>query len=194
MTFGTSSTAGCAANIEYTLLTSANGLCAPSGAYAQIVYSGQPCDEPNGNQVQSILWTSMYNDGTIIRAHLSPTHPWPWGGPCNWTSAAHDANWIASYTGDCGVAPTMVPELPTTCSVREACTATACTAATHVLKVDLTDLYCSGAACIEGGVDQATCCDLRPAAFLAYCYSILFIQQRVARALRILRQHRSRCS
>jgi len=41
--------------------------------------------------------------------------------------------------------------------------ATACAAATHVIKGTLTDLLCAGAACVEGGTDQSTCCDARQA-------------------------------
>lgn len=54
-----------------------------------------------------ILWTSMYNDGTSIN---------PAATTCSWTSAGKSSDWIVAYTGTCGVAPTAVPDLPTTCS------------------------------------------------------------------------------
>ena len=39
----------------------------------------------------------------------------------------------------------------------------ACTAATHVLKADLTGLLCASTACVAGGADETTCCNARAA-------------------------------
>ena len=48
----------------------------------------------------------------------------------------------------------------TCCDPRSACNSTACSL-THVLKADVTDLYCNSSSCSEGGEDEAVCCDAR---------------------------------
>ena len=47
-------------------------------------------------------------------------------------------------------------------TVRAPCDASACSPATHALKRDVTGLLCDGASCVEGGDDQAMCCDALP--------------------------------
>ena len=94
---------GCAETITHTVATTNSDLCARPEGGTTITYTGVPCGD--GTQ---ILWQSMFS--TNVRDELTASQ-------CQWNAANFDPNaWVPSYTGSCGVAPTAVPNLPTSCT------------------------------------------------------------------------------
>ena len=92
---------GCAETITHTVATTVSGLCARPEGGTTVTYTGTPCGD--GSQIQ---WTSM--SSANVRDDTTESL-------CHWSTAGHDASWMDTYTGSCGVAPTAVPDLPTSC-------------------------------------------------------------------------------
>ena len=83
--------------------TSLVPLCAPApgSTVSHVAYTGVRCAG------RGILWTAMRT------LDPKPGIPHP-GTACAWSAAGKTAAWRADYTGGCGVAPVLVPGLPTT--------------------------------------------------------------------------------
>jgi len=98
----------CAATMTFTTSTANEMLCGKADGTTQITYTGTACGEGSQNKV---LWKSMKS--TNIRTGSA----WLTEANCRWSSAGQTDAWINTNTGTCGVAPTAVPDLPTTCTV-----------------------------------------------------------------------------
>ena len=93
----------CASSITYAVPTTNSDLCGRPEGGTTITYTGVPCGDGT-----EILWQSMFS--TNVRDELTASQ-------CQWNAANFDPNaWVPSYTGTCGVAPTAVPNLPTSCT------------------------------------------------------------------------------
>ena len=66
-----------------------------------LTYTGAECVDGQ------VLWQSI--SAANVRDGLTPSQ-------CQWNNANQDANWASIYTGTCGVAPTAIPDLPTSCT------------------------------------------------------------------------------
>eukprot|EP00456_Euglypha_rotunda_P077063 TRINITY_DN7254_c0_g1_i13.p1 TRINITY_DN7254_c0_g1~~TRINITY_DN7254_c0_g1_i13.p1 ORF type:complete len:168 (-),score=27.60 TRINITY_DN7254_c0_g1_i13:19-522(-) len=84
------------AELTYTISTTVKALCADGDKYNAVTYKGYYCDDG-----KKIRWDAMVNA--------------EYTGPltCRWARGANNAVWEATFVGACGVAPSAVPDLPT---------------------------------------------------------------------------------
>ncbi len=90
--------------IVVNISTAVRSLCACEGAGSHpstLQYTGRLCGDVSA---RSLLWEHMEN--------LTPCHDCA-TKTCAWSAANQTAAWKQLYTGSCGVAPSMLPDLPT---------------------------------------------------------------------------------